>query len=156
VVNNNEGRDGVLERNASVRTELAPPGATPTFDQLPRRLADFATIGEALDYAAKGCRGLNFHDTRGTLALAYSFAELRTDALVVARRFIALGIKPGDRIALVAETGVDFAACFFGAIYAGAARFTYHEPYAVLPTRHRVHRDGPGAWSAGRRTVRGR
>jgi fatty-acyl-CoA synthase len=120
VVNNNEGRDGVLERNASVRTELAPPGATPTFDQLPRRLADFATIGEALDYAAKGCRGLNFHDTRGTLALAYSFAELRTDALVVARRFFALGIKPGDRIALVAETGVDFAACFFGAIYAGA------------------------------------
>ena len=37
-----------------------------------------------------------------------------------ARRFIALGIKPGDRVALVAETGPEFAACFFGAVYAGA------------------------------------
>jgi fatty-acyl-CoA synthase len=117
---NNTGRDGVLERNASVENELAPPGATPTLDKLPRRLADFDTIGEALDYAAQGRRGLNFHDPRGILSLAYTFAELRTDALIVARRFIALGIKPGDRIALVAETGVEFAACFFGAVYAGA------------------------------------
>jgi fatty-acyl-CoA synthase len=110
----------VLERNASVRTDLAPAGATPTLDTLPRRLADFDTIGRALDYAAKGRRGLNFHDARGTLAEAFSFAELRDEAIVHARRFMALGIKPGDRIALVAETGPEFAACFFGAVYAGA------------------------------------
>ena len=115
-----QGRDGVLERNASVTTELAPPGGTPTLDTLPRRLADFATLGDALDYAAKGKRGLNFHDARGILALAYPFTQLRADALVEARRFVALGIKPGDRIALVAETGPEFAACFFGAVYAGA------------------------------------
>ncbi|WP_174279462.1 fatty acyl-AMP ligase, partial [Sphingomonas bacterium] len=35
-------------------------------------------------------------------------------------RFIAAGIAPGDRVALVAETGPDFAALFFGAVYAGA------------------------------------
>jgi len=110
----------VLERNASVKNELAPPGATPTLDTLPRRLADFSTLGEALDYAAEGRRGLNFHDARGTLARAYTFAELREDAIAHARRFITLGIKPGDRIAMVAETGTDFAACFFGAVYAGA------------------------------------
>jgi fatty-acyl-CoA synthase len=110
----------VLERNASVKTELAPPGATPTLDPLPRRLADFPTIGEALDYAAQGRRGLNFHDARGTLAQTYAYAELRDDALVNARRLISLGVKPGDRIALVAETGPEFAACFFGAVYAGA------------------------------------
>src|SRR3954453_587613 len=95
-------RDGVLERNASVTADLAPPGATPTLDELPRRLADFATIGEALDYAAQGRRGLNFHDGRGTLPQTYTYCELRDDALLVARRFIALGIRPGDRIALVA------------------------------------------------------
>ena len=83
----------MLERSASVRTELAPPGATPTFDPLPRRLADFATIGEALDYAAKGRRGLNFHDTRGALALAYSFAELRTDALAVGGRIVVMSYQ---------------------------------------------------------------
>ena len=111
--------DCVLERNASA-TGLAPPGATPTVDVLPRRLADFGTLGEALDYAASGKRGLNFHDARGTLTRAYSFAELRDDALVVARRFVTLGIKPGNRVALVAETGVEFATAFFGAVYAGA------------------------------------
>jgi fatty-acyl-CoA synthase len=117
---NSQGRDGVLERNASVKNELAPPGATPTLDTLPRRLADFATIGEALDYAATGRRGLNFHDARGTLERTYSYSELRADALAHARRLRALGIRVGDRIALVAETGPDFAACFFGAVYAGA------------------------------------
>ncbi|HEX5259633.1 MAG TPA: fatty acyl-AMP ligase [Sphingomicrobium sp.] len=110
----------MLERNASVTNELAPPGATPTLDSLPRRIADFETLGQALDYAAMGRRGLNFHDARGTLERAYTYAELREDSLVHARRFVALGVKPGDRIALVAETGPDFAACFFGAVYAGA------------------------------------
>ena len=110
----------MLDRNASVTTELAPAGATPTLDKLPRRLADFGTIGEALDYAAQGRRGLNFHDARGTLTQTYTYAELREHALLAARRFVALGIRPGDRIALVAETGEEFAAAFFGAVYAGA------------------------------------
>jgi fatty-acyl-CoA synthase len=100
--------------------ELAPPGATPTVDDQPRRIADFATVGDALDYAAQGRRGFNFHDPRGTLAQSYTYAELRADALAHARRLMALGIQPGDRVALVAETGPEFAGCFFGAVYAGA------------------------------------
>ena len=98
----------------------AAPEPTATDDGLSRRLADFATLGEALDYAAGGERGLNFHDARGTLVRAYRFAELRQDALAHARRLIAAGVAAGDRIALVAETGADFAGLFFGAIYAGA------------------------------------
>jgi len=95
---------------------LAP---TPSDDSLPRRFADFATLGEALDYASKGTKGLNFHDPRGTLIRAYTFAELRDDALAMARRLIAAGIKPEDRVALIAETGTEFAALFFGVVYAG-------------------------------------
>jgi len=110
----------VLDRNAQRQIELAPPGATPTLDKLPRRIADFATLGEALHYAAQGKRGLNFHDARGSLSHSYTYADLRDDSLKHARRFVALGIKPGDRIALIAETGAEFAACFFGAVYAGA------------------------------------
>jgi fatty-acyl-CoA synthase len=98
-------------------TELKP---TPTQDVLPRRYSDFATLGEALDYAAGGQRGLNFHDMRGTLARAYPFSELRSDALDMAYRLISHGVKPQDRIALIAETGPDFAALFFGCVYAGA------------------------------------
>ena len=93
---------------------------TPNRCALPRRFSDFATFGEALDYAAQGVLGLNFHDPRGNLTRAYPYAELRQDALAMARRFVAGGVKPGDRIALVAQTGPEFAALFCGAIYAGA------------------------------------
>ena len=110
----------MLERNFESEKHLAPPGATPTLDGLPRRLADFATLGAALDYAAMGARGLNFHDARGTLVRAYPYSELQHDAMDCARRYMSLGIKPDDRIALIAETGAEFAACFFGAIYCGA------------------------------------
>ncbi len=93
---------------------------TPSDDALPRRFADFATLGDALDYAAGGERGLNFHDARGTLTRVYPFAELQRDAQATARRLIAAGVAPTDRIALIAETCPEFAALFFGVIYAGA------------------------------------
>ncbi|MFN3519501.1 MAG: fatty acyl-AMP ligase, partial [Sphingomonas sp.] len=93
---------------------------TPSSDARPRRFADFDTLGEALDYAAEGDRGLNFHDARGTLVRPYPFRELRDDAKQAAYRLIAAGITPGDRVALVAETSAEFAALFFGTVYAGA------------------------------------
>lgn len=113
----------VLEQIARTHVTAAPESSlipTPTEDGLPRRISDFATLGEALDYAASGNRGLNFHDARGNLARVYPYASLRVDAIDMARRLIAFGVKPGDRIALVAETGPEFAALFFGAIYAAA------------------------------------
>ena len=57
-----------LQRNDTIMV-LVP---TPTVDALPRRFADFETLGAALDYAATGVRGLNFHDARGTLVQPYS------------------------------------------------------------------------------------
>jgi fatty-acyl-CoA synthase len=93
---------------------------TVTSDGLARRFSDFETLGEALDYAATGERGLNFHDPRGNLVRAYGYAEMRADALSMAQRMAAYGLKPGDRVALIAETGPEFAALFFGCIYAGA------------------------------------
>ena len=38
-------------------------------------------IAAALDYAARGRRGMNFHDARGILTRAYPYSELRDDAL---------------------------------------------------------------------------
>lgn len=98
-------------------TGLTP---TPSSDTLERRFSDFATLGEALDYAAQGARGLNFHDMRGELARPYPFREMRSDAMDVAYRLISHGVKKEDRIALIAETGPEFAALFFGCVYAGA------------------------------------
>lgn len=110
----------VIDQQHAAATHTQMPIATPTHDALPRRFADFATVGEALDYAASGDRGFNFHDARGAIKRPYRYAQLRTDALDAALRLIALGIAPGDRVALIAETSAEFAALFFGAVYAGA------------------------------------
>jgi fatty-acyl-CoA synthase len=108
------------EHQVPQKAETQQLEPTPTEDVLPRRFSDFSTLGEALDYAASGHRGLNFHDPRGTLAKPYPYRELRDDALAMAYRLIAHGVKPEDRIALIAETGPEFAALFFGCVYAGA------------------------------------
>ena len=93
---------------------------TPNDCDLPRVRAEFATFNDAIDYAARSAKGLNFHDMRGQLERVYPFSEMREDALVMARRLIGCGIKPTDRVALIAETGPDFAALFCACIYAGA------------------------------------
>lgn len=110
----------VMTSNDRAIDSTGVPEPTPTQCDLPRRLADFATMGDALDYAAQGVRGLNFHDARGSLKRAYPFRELRDDAVAQAHRLIAAGVRPQDRIALIAETGPEFASLFFGVIYAGA------------------------------------
>ena len=93
---------------------------TPNDCPLPRRRSDFATFNEAIDYAARSKKGLNFHDARGILERVYPYSELRQDALAMARRLIAAGIGKEDRVALVAETVPDFMALFCGCVYAGA------------------------------------
>jgi fatty-acyl-CoA synthase len=95
------------------------PKPTPNDCPLPRRRADFATFADAIDYAARSEKGLNFHDMRGDLERAYTFAEMRDDGLAMARRLVAAGIGKDERVALVAETSAEFAALFCGCIYAG-------------------------------------
>lgn len=93
---------------------------TPNDCDLPRIRAQFDTFNDAIDYAARSEKGLNFHDMRGQLERVYPYSELREDALVMAHRLIAHGIGKKDRIALIAETGPDFAALFCACIYVGA------------------------------------
>ena len=87
-----------------------PPGPTPTQAGLPRRLGDFATLAEALDYAADGGTGLNFHNGKGEIAVALPYRSLRDRALSLARRLLRAGLVRGDRVAIVAETHPDVVA----------------------------------------------
>jgi fatty-acyl-CoA synthase len=93
---------------------------TPNDCDLPRIRAQFDTFNAAIDYAAKSLKGLNFHDMRGELARVYPYAQMREDALIMARRLVAAGIGKEDRVALIAETGAEFAALFCACVYAGA------------------------------------
>ena len=93
---------------------------TPNDCELPRRRSDFATFNEAIDYAARSEKGLNFHDMRGALERVYPYTQMREDALSLAYKMVAAGIGKEDRVALVAETSAEFAALFCACIYAGA------------------------------------
>jgi len=105
---NNKGNQAVL------RTE-----PTPTMHALGFRPADFATLTQALDYAALGETGTNFYTGRGERYASLSYADLREQSLQLARKFMGMGLEKGDRVAMVAETSPDFLRVFFACQYAG-------------------------------------
>ena len=83
------------------------------------RRADFDTFVEAMEYAANCATGFNFHNAKGEVIERLPYAEMCARAKAAAGRMIALGLKPGARVGLLAETDADFAAGFIGALYAG-------------------------------------
>ena len=78
-----------------------------------------STLPEALDQAASTTHGMTFYDGRGQVSASASFAELRDMSRDLARRLLALDVVKGDKIAIVAETRLEFAALFFACQYAG-------------------------------------
>ncbi len=92
------------------------------------RLADFATLTEALDFAAGGETGVTLLSLRGEVVEALSYRRLREEALVIAERLLAAGLAPGERIGLIAETDGAFIRAFFACQYAGLTPATLPLP----------------------------
>ena len=86
---------------------------TVTDHQLPLRPANFRSLAEALDYAARGETGINFFSARGKLTASVTYRALSAQARTLAWRLLALGLPPGSPVALVAETNPDFMRFFF-------------------------------------------
>ena len=82
------------------------------------RLADFATLTEALEYAARSRAGFNFYSSRGEIISVLHYRDLREQAESLARRMLRAGLRPGERVAIIAETSVDFVRAFFASQYA--------------------------------------
>ena len=93
--------------------------ATPNVNSLPLRRADFASLADALDYAAQGDTGANFYAGSGKLATVLPYRLLREQAKALARRLLSLRLERGGRLAIVAETNPDFLRFFFACQYAG-------------------------------------
>jgi fatty-acyl-CoA synthase len=93
--------------------------ATPTLNSLPLRKADFATLAEALDYAAEGETGYNFYSGGGELCEVLPYKKLCQEAIILAHRLLGLDLERGDRIALIADTDPDFLRSFYACQYAG-------------------------------------
>ena len=102
--------------------------ATSTGNTTEQNLADFSSLSEALDYAATGVTGCNFHDARGRLDAVLPYSELRQQARQTARHLLSLGLKRGDHIALVADTHPDFIILFFACQYIGLVPFAMPIP----------------------------
>ena len=105
------------ENTAVLEPTALREGPTATASGIPLRSADFATLAEALDYAATGDSGFNFYDGRGALTASLPYRELRARAVELARRLAPLG--RGQRLALVADTHPDFAVMLYACQYAG-------------------------------------
>jgi fatty-acyl-CoA synthase len=93
--------------------------STPTAPDRHTRNGDFATLADALDFAAAQPTGINLHSLRGELTQALTYAELAASARDLAGALLALGLEPGDRVAMAAESDADFLNAFFACQYAG-------------------------------------
>ena len=92
--------------------------ANPTDSGLPLRAADFHTLSAALDYAGDGDTGYTFYNGRGDIAAVLPYRELRNQARDLALKLHGLELPRGSRVALVADTHVDFTLLFFACQYA--------------------------------------
>ena len=110
-----------MQQSAPSALAVAPAlRPTPSHSpDLAKRLADFSALSEALDYAARSDAGFNFYSARGGLEAVQTFRDLRDQAVSHALRLSAAGIKPGERVALLAATSSEFLTLFFACQYAG-------------------------------------
>ena len=92
---------------------------TPANIDLPVKIAPYTNLVEALEYAAQGNTGFNFYDGSGQLSAVLSYADLRDEAKVIARRMLSLGCERGARVGIIAETEPMFHRFFFASLYAG-------------------------------------
>ncbi len=122
---------------------------TPTEREQALRGGDFATLWEALSYAAGAATGANFFDGRGRCTAALSWGAIAEAAEALAGAFSALALPRGSRVAIVAETHPNFHIAFFAArraalvpvplpasIHMGGA-----EPFVALLARLMAHAD---------------
>jgi len=85
------------------------------------------TLVDLVAVAAGSPHGLTFVDAREE-ETQLSFADLSVRAAEAAAGIASLGVKPGDRVALVLPTGIAFMDAFFGAILAGAVPVPLYPP----------------------------
>lgn len=90
----------------------------PTEHGIPLRLADFETLCDALDYAAKAKTGFTYFDGKARAVATLSYADLQAQAIEMAKRLVPFA-KKNSRIGIAAVSTPDFAVMFFACQYAG-------------------------------------
>ena len=121
------------ERPAAPRVEAVPPAAMPDHVQ---------TIPEVLEWHAHHSgdrRYLTLFDDDGD-GPALTYAELRDGAAGVAAGLRDTGIGPGDTVALMLPTGLDFFFAFHGVQWAGAIPVPLYPPVRTSQVEDHLRR----------------
>jgi 1-acyl-sn-glycerol-3-phosphate acyltransferase len=88
-----------------------------------------------------------------TIAGALTYGQLATEARRVAAGLIARDILPGDRVALMLPTSVEFFIAFFGILYAGAAPVPIYPPMRLAQLEDHLRRQAGILRNAGARIL---
>jgi 1-acyl-sn-glycerol-3-phosphate acyltransferase len=88
-----------------------------------------------------------------TVLGAMTYGELATAARAVASGLIACDVSPGDRVALMLPTSLDFFAAFFGALYAGAVPVPIYPPARLSQIEDHLRRQAVILRNAGARLL---
>ncbi len=98
-----------------------------------------ASIPEALLHASEHASGLTFVDANESEETML-WSEVRMRARATAGALHRLGVRPGDRVAIVLPTSADFMDAFFGTLLAGAVPVPLYPPVRLgrLEEYHRT------------------
>jgi 1-acyl-sn-glycerol-3-phosphate acyltransferase len=75
-----------------------------------------------------------------TVLGSLTYAELAAQAQALARGLVALDVSPGDRVALMLPTSLDFFVAFFGILYAGAIPVPIYPPMRLSQLEDHLRR----------------
>jgi len=117
---------------------------------------DAATLIDVLEWHATRCPDrlhLTLLEDERTVLGTMTYGQLAQAARKVAMSLIGLDVVPGDRIALMLPTGMDFFAGFFGAIYAGAVPVPIYPPARLAVLEEHMRRQAGILGNAGARVL---
>jgi 1-acyl-sn-glycerol-3-phosphate acyltransferase len=105
--------------------------------------SDARTLIEVLEWhAARHPERLHLtvlQDEATTLG-SLTYAELATKASALARGLVARDVAPGDRVALMLPTSIEFFTTFFGILYAGAIPVPIYPPMRISQLEDHLRR----------------
>ncbi|GME41276.1 putative long-chain-fatty-acid- ligase protein [Neofusicoccum parvum] len=96
------------------------------------------TIGELLDFQAD-----KYHDREALVVswtgTRWTYGELKEQSLLLARGMLSMGIKPGDRIAIMAGNCEEYVAVFFAAARIGAILVVLNNTYTATEATYALN-----------------
>ena len=142
--------------SATERRELrVPMPEAPPLPDVPAPI-DARTLTGALDWHVArhpDRRHVTFIEDPDTVLGTMTYAELAKAARKVAVGLIARDVMPGDKVALMLPTGLDFFASFFGHLYAGAVPVPIYPPARLSQIEEHMQRQAGILRNAGARIL---